>query len=193
MDLEKYEMAMRAADRVIRDITPDQYGASTPCSEWDVRQLVNHLVFGNWMFARAAGGERVAIEGDEDDGDDDELPDMLGDDPPMAFRDSADAVVAAWRRPGAVEQVCHLPFADLPGAAAMRIHFKDVVTHTWDLARATGQDEDIDPELASEALEISRAVVNDELRELGAFAPAVDVGDDAPVHHQLVGFLGRTP
>ncbi len=191
MDLDTYERAMQEADRVIRGIAPDQYGAPTPCSEWNVRQLVNHLVFGNWMFARAASGERVAVEGDDDD--DDELPDMLGDDPAMAFRDSADAAVAAWRRPGAVEEVCHLPFADLPGSAAMRIHFKDVVAHTWDLARATGQDEEIDPELASEALAISRAVVNDELRELGAFGPAVDVGNDAPVHHQLVGFLGRTP
>lgn len=192
MELERYERAMQAADRVIRGITPDQYDAPTPCAEWNVRQLVNHLVFGNWMFARAASGERVAAEGNDDD-DDDELPDMIGDDPAMAFRDSADAAVAAWRSPGAVEQVCHLPFADLPGAAAMRIHFKDVVTHTWDLARATGQNEDIDPDLASEALEIARAVVNDELRELGAFGPAVDVGDDAPVRHQLVGFLGRTP
>ncbi len=192
MELERYKRAMQAADRVIRGITPDQYDALTPCAEWNVRQLVNHLVFGNWMFARAASGERVAAEGNDDD-DDDELPDMVGDDPAMAFRDSADAAVAAWRRPGAVEQVCHLPFADLPGAAAMRIHFKDVVTHTWDLARATGQDEDIAPDLASEALEIARAVVNDELRELGAFGPAVDVGDDAPLHHQLVGFLGRTP
>ena len=191
MDLGKYQSAMQEADRVIRGITPEQYGAPTPCAEWNVRQLVNHLVFGNWMFARAASGERVAVEGDDDD--DDELPDMLGDDPAMAFRDSADAAVAAWRRPGAVEEVCHLPFADLPGAAAMRIHFKDIVAHTWDLARATGQDEEIDPELASEALAISRAVVNDELRELGAFGPAVDVGNDAPVHHQLVGFLGRTP
>ena len=186
MDLETYEKAMNAADRVIRRVTPDQLEAPTPCEEWDVRELVNHVVFGNWMFARAAGGERVRV-------DDDELPDMLGDDPAVAYRDSADAVVAAWRRPGATEEICHLPFADLPGSAAMRIHFKDVVVHTWDLARATGQDEAIEPELASAALDIARAVVNDEQRELGAFGPAVEVGDDAPVHHQLVGFLGRTP
>ena len=185
MDLETYEKAMRAADGVIRGIAPEQYSAPTPCDEWDVRELVNHMVFGNWMFARAASGERVRV--------DDDLPDMVGDDPVVAFRDSADAVVAAWRTPGAAEAICHLPFADLPGMAAMRIHFKDVVVHTWDLARATGQNDEIDPQLASEALEISRRVVNDEMRELGAFKPAVDVGDDSPVHHQLVGFLGRTP
>ncbi len=97
MDLDTYEKAMQGTDRVIRGITPDKYGAPTPCSGWDVRQLVNHLVFGNWMFARAASGERVAVEGDDDD-DDDELPDMIGDDPAMAFRDSADAAVAAGRR-----------------------------------------------------------------------------------------------
>ena len=185
MDLEMYEKAMQAAGGVIRDIAPEQYAAPTPCDEWDVRELVNHLVFGNWMFARAAGGERVRV--------DDDLPDMVGDDPATAFRDSADAAVAAWRTPGATEKVCHLPFADLPGSAAMRIHFKDVVVHTWDLARATGQDDELDPELASAALEISRTVVNDEMRELGAFGPAVVVDDEAPVHHQLVGFLGRTP
>ena len=187
MDVELYEKGMREADRVIRGIGPDQYGAPTPCSEWDVRQLVNHMVFGNWMFARAAAGERVAV-----DGDDDAEPDMVGDDPVLAFRDSAEAAVAAWRRHG-VEELVHLPFADLPGAAAMRIHFKDVVVHTWDLARATGQDEEMDPELATAALEISHAVVNDELRQFGAFGPEVDVGDDAPVHHRLVAFLGRTP
>lgn len=186
MDLETYEKAMQGTARVIRGITPDQYDAPTPCSEWNVRELVNHMVFGNWMFARAASGERVLV-------DDDDLPDMVGDDPATAFRDSADAAVSAWRRPGATEEVCRLPFADLPGSAAMRIHFKDVVVHTWDLARATGQDEEIDPELASTALEICRAVVNDEMRELGAFGPAVDVAEGAPVHHQLVGFLGRTP
>ena len=186
MDLEMYEKAMQAADGVIRGIAPEQYAAPTPCDEWDVRELVNHLVFGNWMFARAAGGERVRV-------DDDDLPDMVGDDPVTAFRQSADAAVAAWRTPGATEKVCHLPFADLPGPAAMRIHFKDVVVHTWDLARATGQAEELAPELASSALEISRTVVNDEMRELGAFGPAVAVDDEAPVHHQLVGFLGRTP
>ena len=88
MDLEMYEKAMQAADGVIRGIAPDQYAAPTPCDEWDVRELVNHLVFGNWMFARAASGERVRV-------DDDDLPDMLGDDPVTAFRDSADAAVAA--------------------------------------------------------------------------------------------------
>ena len=69
----------------------------------------------------------------------------------------------------------------------------DTSTHAWDLARATGQPEDLPAELASLILEICHSFVTDEIRNFAGFAPAVGVSADASSTTKLVAFLGRKP
>ena len=95
--------------------------------------------------------------------------------------------------PGAMDRIVTLPFGEMPARMAVDIAIFDVTTHAWDLARATGQSTDLDPEVAGAALRAARAMLSDDLRATGRFGAEVSVPDDAPVADQLAAFTGRTP
>ena len=185
MDANQYQRALLATGRIVAGVRPDQLGQPTPCRDWDVRLLLNHIIGGNHMFAEVARGGRVDATGDMDD--------YTRPDPGTNYLASADAVLAAWAEPGAMERRVHMPFGDIPASAAVSIHFLDVVVHGWDLARATGQDTTIEPDLAAEALDISHGLLSPELRETGVFGPEVPASADDPLHDRLVAFMGRRP
>lgn len=185
MDLATYERALRRTGRAVEGVGADQLGDPTPCREWTVRDLLNHIVGGNLMFGRIAEGQTVDF--------DDNKPEVVGDDPAAAYRASCDALLEAWGRPGALDRVYAMPFGDVPGAAVISLHFVDTLVHGWDVAKATGQDDTIEPDLALTALGMVQPVIDDDARQGGDFGPEVVVGPDAPAHHRLMGFLGRTP
>jgi len=185
MDLATYERALRRTGRIVEGVGADQLGHPTPCGEWRVRDLLNHVVGGNWMFSRIGDGRTVDF--------DDNMPEVVGDDPAAAYRASCDALLEVWGRPGALERVHAMPFGDVPGAAVISLHFVDTLVHGWDLAKATGQDDTIEPELAMTALDMVQPFIDDDVRQGGDFGPEVPVGPDAPPYQRLVGFLGRTP
>ncbi len=171
--------ALESTGRVVARTGPEHLSLPTPCSEWDVRRLIEHLVEGNDMFARAAmpGATRHAV-----------------DDPFEAYRSSSAAVRRAWRQPGVLEREVILPFGAVPGWVAVRMHFVDHLVHGWDLARATGQDTTLDEGLATAAYEEMTSALDAAPRGPGmAFGAEVPWPDDAPVHERLVAFLGRRP
>jgi uncharacterized protein (TIGR03086 family) len=185
IDPDLYRRALEATGHTVAGVRPDQLAASTPCAAWDVRTLLNHVIGGNLTFARIAAGGTADAAGD--------MPDLTRPDPGTNYLDSAEAVLAAWAEPGALDRRCHMPFGDLPAPAAMALHFLDCVVHGWDLARATGQPTALDPELAGAALSLAQGMVTPELRQAGVFGPEVPCPGDAPVHERLVAFLGREP
>lgn len=157
---------------------------TTPCSEWDVRRLLHHIIGGNWMFATIATG-----------GTAEQTPDM-GDvtlDPRSAYTQSAGAVIAAWSAPGAMAATCQLPFGAMPAPAAMALHFLDNVVHGWDLARATGQTPAVTDDVATVALGVASGMASPELRAAGVFGPEIPCADTAPAVDRLVALLGRSP
>ena len=81
----------------------------------------------------------------------------------------------------------------MPGQVVAGINLFDTFTHAWDLAKATGQSTELDPEVAGAALEAAKMVVSEEVRGSAGFAQAVDAGAGAPTGDQLVAFLGRQP
>ena len=164
---------------------PEHLPEPTPCRDWDVRLLLNHIIGGNHMFAEVARGGRVDATGVMDN--------YTVPDPGSNYIASADSVLAAWAEPGAMDRRCHMPFGDIPASAAVSIHFLDIVVHGWDLARATGQDTTIEPDLAAEALDISHGLLSPELRDTGVFGPEIPASDDDPLHARLVAFMGRRP
>jgi len=185
VDAIQYRRALLNTGRAVMGVRPEQLVRPTPCRDWDVRFLLNHIIGGNHMFAEVARGGRADATGDMDDHT---LPD-----PGSNYIASADSVLAAWAEPGTMDRRCHMPFGDIPAPAAASIHFLDIVVHGWDLARATGQDTTIEADLAAEALDISHGLLSPELRETGVFGPEIAISADNPLHDRLVAFMGRRP
>ena len=185
MDSHQYRRALLHTGRIVVGVRPEHLTRPTPCRDWDVRLLLNHIIGGNYMFAEVAAGGRADATGDMDDHS---LPD-----PGSNYVASAEAVLAAWAAPGAMERRCHMSFGDIPAPAAVSIHFLDIVVHGWDLARATDQDTTIEPDLAAEALDISHGLLSPELRDTGVFGPEIPISDDDPLHDRLAAFMGRRP
>ncbi|MGH8886248.1 MAG: TIGR03086 family metal-binding protein [Egibacteraceae bacterium] len=181
---------LRATQRVVEGVRPDQLDQPTPCSEWDVRALIGHMV---WVNAAFAAGLRGDDPVPRDEGDR-----LLGDDPAGAYRRTTTEALEEWASPGALERTLHLAVGDLPASLAARIHFIDNLVHCWDLATVTGQDHGLDPERAGLALQMCQenfaAMGDDKLRGPGkGFAAEVPWPAEAPVHEHLVAFLGRHP
>ncbi len=180
------EQAIESTGRIIAGVQPGQLEDATPCTEWNLRALINHVIGGNWMFAALLSGQPVDFDAPP--------PDFTALDPAAAYADSAKAALAGWRAEGALDREVALPFGALPGAHALGLHVMDTTVHGWDIARASGQQAGIDPHLAGIVLENVRAGVSPEMRGPGRpFQAEVPVAADAPVVDQLVGFLGRTP
>lgn len=179
----------RALDRtrlVVSGIGPDQLDLPTPDQEWDVRALLNHVVAGNLWAAELAAGKTIDEVGDRLDGD------VLGDDPLAAYDRSAGAAGAAFEAPGALDAPCAVSYGPVPGSVYAGHRFIDVFIHGWDLARATGQDPSLDPELVAactEVLEPQLAM----LQGSGLFGTPVEVPARADAQTRLLASLGRHP
>jgi uncharacterized protein (TIGR03086 family) len=176
--IEALEQAHAGASRTIDGIRDDQWSAPSPCEEWDVRRVVEHVTGAVMMFTNAVGGQS---------------PTPTGDDAGALYREAAKENLEAWRTPGALERTLELPFATLPGAIAAHVELCDVVQHVWDIARATGQAAPYDDELPAYALAFAQRAITDEFRAPRFFGPQVPCHDGAPVGDRLAAFLGRTP
>lgn len=168
---------------VIAGVRADQMADPTPCTQWDVSALLGHA-FG---VVAGIGG---AVRGDAPPPDGAGF--VLADDPAAQFRALADRTLAAWTNADLAGEM-NIGAGPMPGSAALSINLLDTATHSWDIARATGQPEDLPDDLASLVLEICQGFVTDEIRTFAGFDPAVTVPADASATTKLVAFLGRTP
>jgi uncharacterized protein (TIGR03086 family) len=171
------------AHAVVAGVKPEQLVNATPCSEWNVEALLSHVfgVVGNIGDAVATGAPT---------GKPNEM--ALSDDLAGQFRSLADSTLAAWKTAG-LDGETNIGAGPMPRQVAMSINLLDTATHSWDLARATGQPEELPAELATLLLGICQGFITDEIRSFAGFAPAVPVAADASATHQLVAFLGRQP
>ena len=187
MELDQLlERATENAGRVIAGVRPDQYDNPTPCAEWKVRDVLNHVIGGNHFFAAVAAGETVEAPA--------EPPDLVGDDPATAYAQGAKIALEAWRAPGVAEKTVTMPIGDVPGSFGTGLHFLDHLTHAWDIAQATGQEGAIDQELAEAAFGLVNGNIGDDLRQAGGpFGPEVPCAEDASPVERLVAYLGRRP
>jgi uncharacterized protein (TIGR03086 family) len=165
----------------------DQLDTQTPCSEWTVRRMLDHLLWGQQMFASGPTGGTVAPPAGPP-------PELVGDDPTAQYEDARKATIDAYAQPGALEGMVKGSNGDVPAAQVLGIAFCDQLIHGWDLARATGQDTTMPPDLASAALMMLDGRVPDEARGPGKnFQAAVAVPGDASDQDKLIGYCGRTP
>lgn len=176
--LVAHQRAQEAFAGVLARVDPDQLGAPTPCTEWTIGDLIDHVIGGN---------ERVGIWSG------------AGDEPPArpadigaAHRASADAAQQIFAGPDGMSTMFKLPFGDVPGQVFVGMRTSDVLTHAWDLAFATNQSTDLDPELAVEQLAAARAFVRNEFRGPGRpFGHEQSCSPERAPADQLAAFLGR--
>ncbi len=166
-----------------RTIGPDQWSGSTPCTEWDVRMLVNHVAGEYLWVPEMLAGRTIAEVGDRLDGD------VLGSDPLQTLINASKAALAALDGPGALDTVTHLSFGDLPAREYVKQMAIDSVIHSWDLANGVGVDASLDPELVDFCytdLQLSAA----EWRGAGVFGPETTPSDESN-QARLLALTGR--
>jgi len=180
-----HDRALEATTRIVGNVDRAQFARTTPCSEFDVRALLNHMIGGNHRFVKIAAGEP---------GDD--VPaggDYVRDEALTPYRESATAVSHAWSDPALLEKIVHLPFGDYPGSFAIGIHTVEVIVHGWDLAQATGQPSELDAALRTVAWQNCKDI-DESFRGPGApFGPVVEAPAGATDTQRLMAWLGRAP
>ncbi len=169
---------------LIAGVHPDQRGLPTPCPEYDVAALVDHIV--GWVQVFEAGCHGRKYEGDA-------ATFKAGPDPAAEFRAAADSLVAGWREHGLDRQVA-VTSGEMPGELVFNMTLMEYLVHGWDLAIATGQPVPFTPSEASETLARAQVTLPPEYRGEGMpFGDIVPVDEHAPAIDRLIGFLGRTP
>ena len=199
-----FAAATTTATEVIAAVRGDQLSNPTPCTEYDVRQLLRHLVGVLPRVTAMGRGDdpmRVATPEIDTMADDDVLP---------AWRAAVAQATAAWADESALERTIVLPWATDTGAAALVGYVSEITVHTWDIARATGQTPAWNEQAVEHAFALirnwlpgeGRAEIFAEVRKkMGpaaadapdAFAEVVPVPDDAPLIDRLVAWNGRRP
>jgi uncharacterized protein (TIGR03086 family) len=170
-----------AVGDLVTGVGPGQWRDPTPCTEWDVSQLVDHLIAGNQRFAALLSDHPEAEPAEPEP----------GDDRATAYRSSAAALRAAFSAPGALDLTYQSPVGPVPGLALVQLRIAEQLLHGWDLARATGQHSNLPEDLAGPALARARAQLGDTPRDGMPFDAPQPEPADAPAIDRLAAFLGR--
>lgn len=139
--IERFLLAGTEFERRLRAVRSEQWDWPTPCTEWTVRLLVNHVTRGNLNYVRLLqGGTSAEFLRLRD-------VDALGTDPVGAYTRSVRECAGAFSRPGALQQVLDYPLGRVSGRQALAVRTTDSIVHTWDLAQALGVDDNLDTSL----------------------------------------------
>ncbi|MFK3980549.1 TIGR03086 family metal-binding protein [Micromonospora sp. NPDC050397] len=184
--LQTYRRGLSEFTDRVSQIGYDQWALPTPCANWDVRTLVNHVVGEDRWSVALLGGATVAQVGDRFEGD------LLGTDPAGAARDAAAAAERAVSEPGALDRIVHLSTGDTPASEYLHQLLAEHLVHGWDLAVAIG----VAPTMHAEAVqECSQwfSGRSEAYRQGGLTSLAVHVPENAGEQDRLVAAFGRDP
>ena len=186
MDAGLYERALSRTQKVVAGTSKDQLDDPSPCTDWKVREVIEHLIGGCRAVASGSKGEKGSFDQGKGAADGDYV---------AAFEEASADAIAAFAQPGALDKSFKMGWGDTPGAAVLGLAVADAAVHGWDLATATNQDYEIDVEVA----EASYGMVTSMMQPEGdyprgdSFGEPVKVPDDAPIADKLVAYLGRHP
>lgn len=174
-----YRAATDRAVAVVEAVRPEQLGSPTPCTEWTVQHLIDHLVDGTVYLLSALDGREAEPR----------VQATVAE-----YRRGIADVLVALAVPEAMKRTCTSPLGfEWPMPQAVAGTFMDVLIHTWDLARATGQDEKLDPALVNACSAMFLPDMPERGRAAGIIGPAVEVGNDASSQDRLLAAMGRRP
>jgi uncharacterized protein (TIGR03086 family) len=190
--MELHEMMASAGHAVVevaRDVKPDQLDQPTPCPDWDVRALVNHLMFWTAFRSELAARKQTAPA-------DDPLTEETDFTRERHWAETLDTqlakATAAWAEPGATDGDTGLAGGSMPARMIGMMMLGELVVHGWDLARATGHELVVDPTVAETTHEMLAGMAP-QGREMGAFGSEVVVPDAATPLDRVLGLSGRDP
>lgn len=177
--VDLYRRAASDAVGVAAGVRPDQLDRPTPCADWTVQDLLDHLVGGTrYLGAALAGTEPTAPTATT----------------PEDLRAGVDVCLQGLADPAALSRTCMSPLGfEWTVLDATAGTFMDLLIHTWDLAAATDQSLDLDPELVAACTAMFLPDMPERGRAAGIVGPAVTVPDDASTQDRLLAAMGRTP
>ncbi|TQN32797.1 uncharacterized protein (TIGR03086 family) [Haloactinospora alba] len=174
--------------------TVDGLGATpldspTPCAEWDLSQLLSHMINTLDVSSRGLSGADATPEEM-----DPQRTAAVGIDgtPAEALARTAARARPVFSDPGLWNRTVNAPMPGLPAGVAASLLATDLAVHSWDIARASGQDASLPDDLAQDLYEFCSGAITPEVRE-GVFAAEVEAPSDATPSDRLVAFLGRRP
>ncbi|MFC7657025.1 TIGR03086 family metal-binding protein [Pseudonocardia benzenivorans] len=176
---------------VIGGTPVERYGDPSPCAEFTVREVVNHIAFGLVLAQRSATREPWDESWKIEDG----APFLIGvPESEWAARcaEEGEATARAWAEPGVWDGDSHMGGSPMPAAVIGQMMTSEFAVHAWDVAAATGRDLDVPAALGEAVLEGILAVAPMG-REGGWFGAEVPVRPDAPAFERAVGASGRDP
>lgn len=177
------------AAAITAGVRPDQLAGPTPCPRYDVATLVDHLV--------GAGGRAAAL-GRGESPPPGEFPHVELDQAPAALRRFGQEAEDAWTDDSRLASTVAMPWGETyTGATLVNMYLAELLAHSWDLAQATGQLDQLDPTLAPDALEAARAMLKPEYRDAmepgSPYGPELEAPADASDWERFVAFMGRPP
>ncbi|WP_218004719.1 TIGR03086 family metal-binding protein [Microtetraspora niveoalba] len=176
--LEACARVLAEVEELVTAVPSERLGDPTPCTGWDVRALLDHLVWENLLWTGLAEGTLRS----------DFAADHLGEDHVAAFRTAARATLAAFRRPGMLRS----QYGPAPGWRLVEQVTIEMLVHGWDLARAIGRPTDLAPDVAEAIMPAVREIYGDLPRTPGgSFGPAQPVPGSATAVDRLAAYLGR--
>ncbi len=182
--IEIYEGAVQMMLPILGGVNASQLGSATPCTEWNVQQLITHNIKVAQLFHGILVGnpnvDPMDVSG--------ELP---AEGAAAAYEASANALLQA-AKTRKMDEIIEAPFGSMPVGHLLRIPIADLVIHKWDLAKATSQDTSIDSNLAEVCYQALMANITN-ARESGFFGAEVTVAANASVQDKLLGLSGRQP
>lgn len=172
--LDLHDRSQRVFADVLSRVQPDQLGNPTPCTEWTVRDLIDHVISANNSVADRCGDP---VEGD-----------LVA-----AHAVSVARAREVFAASDGMTRIHKLPIGEIPGAQFLKMRITDVLLHSWDLAKATGQDTDLDPELATAVWPMAHELIQPAFRGPGRpFGPPQPCPDARSAADQLAAFCGRS-
>jgi uncharacterized protein (TIGR03086 family) len=181
--IEQLSHIVRALHTTVDGIQPSQLNNPTPCSEFTVHDVLDHMMVTGGSFTYWFRGETAP-----------ELmpPPVYGRVPAAEFHETIDDLIEAASGDGALEQTLTTPMGQMSGDVAARLVAFDGLVHLSDLAIATGQQADLPDEVVIAVDEFARAAVTDDMRDIGMFKPETTPPAGAGRLEQLLAFSGRS-
>ncbi len=186
------ERVTRRTKAVASGVTQTQATDATPCSQWNVLDLFNHLIGGLEFTAGCITGDVPDIRPNEAESSyqgETDVAVLI-----RAYHAAVDRALELAANPGALERTAMTPFGEMPVARIMMGTVLDQLVHCWDLAQATGQDTTLDSEMVEFAygMLVSGGFA-DMGRQAGFVGAAVAVPDSASTQDKMIGYMGRQP
>jgi uncharacterized protein (TIGR03086 family) len=187
IDVPLLERTYAATADAIAAAQPTALDRPSPCDDWTVREVANHVVGGLDAFARTVEGRFDPAEARADVPD----PDYIGDDPVTAYRAAAARCLVGFARPGVLDREYDFVFGPTPGRVIATISVQESLIHGWDIAQGAELAYEPDPSAVEVVAAFNAGFAEDDVRRRGMFAPPLSPPPDASDFEALLGRLGR--